>query len=224
MNIQAAQVELSKLLQELIRENPIRLAAFNSLLIPPGYIPKLELNSATKSNPRQLRKKRADASIESFDPRTDRIVWSFEPAADTSDCEPSDFANTPVAASEPPTSRVQYEELVLALSSAEEGDHEFIGLNFFRDHFLTQLRHPWVRNDILRRTLFESLIAQGWIETGKMPNPQSVEFPVTTIKLNRQHPAVEAILKATPSQEIAEFRPIRQTGEPASRVILRDRR
>ncbi|MEP7366457.1 MAG: hypothetical protein ABI972_24635 [Acidobacteriota bacterium] len=200
---------------------------------PIGY--RLRCQASIIANGK-VRKKRADASIESFDPSTDGILLTFEPEFEIED-EPESapagrtrtigpYSLSP-AVVRPPAYAAHPEQIraiVLALHRAEATQHQFVGLKYFRDKLLPRESAAWVTDDLLRRQVLKELIDQSLIETGKVPNPQSAEFPVTSIKLNRAHPKVEEILRSAPAAIISEFRPVRQTGELASRVILKDRR
>jgi hypothetical protein len=57
---------------------------------------------------------------------------------------------------------------------------------------------------------------------GKVPNPKSPQFPVTSIRLNRLMPELQEVL-GLPKKDL-DFHPIRIKGEPLSATILRERR
>jgi len=59
--------------------------------------------------------------------------------------------------------------------------------------------------------------------TSKVPNPKSPSYPVTAIRLNRQHPQVAAVLGEQDSAALG-FQPVDIRGEPLSETVLRDRR
>jgi len=60
------------------------------------------------------------------------------------------------------------------------------------------------------------------ILVGKVPNPKSPQFPVTSIRLNRLMPEVQEVL-GLPKKDLG-FHPIHIKGEPLSATILRERR
>ena len=241
MNIQQAEQKFCLYLPPLLKENAKLFGDAAQLLAPLGYKMVFEVNSSSKTDSRKLRKKRSSAAIESFDPRLDKLVVSFVPddpaPDDPGDQQGSDISTVgepmaspesglqPMAALDESYHEDRSVDLILALARAESSGRPFVGLKSFRDRYLVQnVKTTWTEDDSARRNLLRILIDRGWIETGKVPNPQSVEFPVTTIQLNRLHPAVCKILARHEVAESSEFRPIKQTGELASRIILKDRR
>lgn len=226
MNIQQAEQKFCLLLPPLLKENAELFGDAAQLLAPTGFKMVFEVKSSSKTDAHKLRKKRSSAAIGSFDPRLDKLVVSFVPD-DPGDQQGSDISTVEVPTAAPGESDHEDRsvDLILALARAESNGRPFVGLKSFRDRYLVQnVKSTWTEDDSARRNLLRILIDWGWIETGKVPNPQSVEFPVTTVQLNRLHPAVCKILARHEVAEISEFRPIKQTGELASRIILKDRR
>ena len=74
------------------------------------------------------------------------------------------------------------------------------------------------RDQVLREAINDGIVL-----TSKVPNPKSPAFPVTAIRLNRQHPQVVTVLgeQETPA---AGFQPVDIGGEPLSETVLRERR
>lgn len=206
------------------------------LLKRPGFKLRVQVSILSQSNGTKIRKKRGTANGESYDPRTDCILVTFEPDQEeqpetSKTLEPvGSSADGPASGSvtansaEPDLPSNQIRTVVAALDRAEAAQHQFVGLKFFRDKVLLQTGESWTSDDSLRRRALKQLIDSGLIETGKVPNPQNAEFPVTTVRLNREHSLVKELSSRTPPHSLAEFRPIRQTGEFASRIILKDRR
>jgi len=69
------------------------------------------------------------------------------------------------------------------------------------------------------------VINKRFVLVGKVPNPKSPQFPVTTIRIekNRLMPEVKAVLGQSDSPDL-DFAPIEISGEPLSATILRERR
>jgi hypothetical protein len=114
-------------------------------------------------------------------------------------------------------------ELLRTLERAESTPGwSFVSLKKFRDEILPSANVPSIRSDVERQSVIASAIEKRFILTGKVQNPKSPQFPVTTIRLNRSMPAVQEVLEL-PKRDL-EFRPIHIKGEPLSAIILRERR
>lgn len=70
--------------------------------------------------------------------------------------------------------------------------------------------------------MLNSAIEKRLILTNKVQNPKSPQFPVTSIRVNRLMPEVQAVL-GHPKKDL-DFHPIHIKGEPLSATILRERR
>jgi hypothetical protein len=122
------------------------------------------------------------------------------------------------------TSEQQF--LVLVIRSLDEAEKrpgfDFVALKWFRDLLLPgripQVAQGAIGADALIREAVESQI----ILTYKVPNPKSPSFPVTAIRLNRQHRVVRDFLQESGRTE--EFHPVAIRGEALSTTVLRDRR
>ena len=95
----------------------------------------------------------------------------------------------------------------------------------FRDEILPC--HPFPPGafqpaDVHWEAAIRSGIEKRLILTSKVPNPKSPQFPVTSIRLNRLMPEVQAAL-GQPKKDL-DFHPIHIKGEPLSAIILRERR
>jgi hypothetical protein len=84
---------------------------------------------------------------------------------------------------------------VVALDHVEKDPHlRFVSLKWFRDTYLPKRGYAWATDpDIPRRMVHEAAESE-MILTAKVPNPKTPEFPVTTIRLNRDHPRVKEFL------------------------------
>ena len=115
-------------------------------------------------------------------------------------------------------------ELLSALLAAEADPKlHFVSLKWFRDTFLPTRGFEWTKSAEDRQAAIADAIGRKLVSTGKVPNPKSPNFPVTTIRVNRTNPAVSELLSGEPTTT-RPFRPIAIRGEPLSETILRDRR
>lgn len=114
-------------------------------------------------------------------------------------------------------------ELLRALDRAESTPGwSFVSLKKFRDEILPVENIPYLRSDVERQNALRYAIDKRLILRKPVPNPKSPQFPVTSIRLNRLMPEVQAVL-GHPKKDL-DFHPIRIKGEPLSAVILRERR
>ena len=114
-------------------------------------------------------------------------------------------------------------ELLRALDRAESTPGwSFVSLKKFRDEILPTENVPSIRSDVERQSVLRSAIDKRLILRGKVQNPKSPQFPVTTIRLNRLMPEVQEVLGL--AKKDLGFHPIHIKGEPLSATILRERR
>jgi hypothetical protein len=114
-------------------------------------------------------------------------------------------------------------ELLRALDRAESTPGwSFVSLKKFRDEILPVENIPYLRSDVERQNALRYAIDKRLILRKPVPNPKSPQFPVTSIRLNRLMPEVQAVL-GQPKKNL-EFHPIHIKGEPLSAIILRERR
>jgi hypothetical protein len=179
------------------------------------------------------RKKRGDASANKWSPELGRIEIRFEPVE-----YDQEQINPEVSQTAANDSRVKLEkhskgvpgvhpaeeDLLIALDRAESRPGwSFVPLKKFRDEILPQEHLPSMRTDVEHRGVLTSVIEKKFVLIGKVPNPKSPQFPVTTIRLNRLMPEVKAVLGQNDSPDL-DFRPVEISGEPLSATILRERR
>lgn len=177
------------------------------------------------------RKKRSNASADNWSPAVGRIEIRFEPIEQT----PVNSQIPQTAAKEALTKPENFAagvpgvhpaelELLRALDRAESRPGwNFVPLKKFRDEILPQEHLPSMRTDVEQRNVLNSVIEKKFVLVGKIPNPKSPQFPVTTIRLNRLLPAVKGALGQNDNQDL-DFRPVTILGEPLSATILRERR
>jgi hypothetical protein len=169
------------------------------------------------------RKKRSNASADNWFPGSGRIEIWFEATSGDRDRAAPEVSREVGDKSVPDSLEVR---LVTALDHAESTPGwSFVSLKKFRDEVLPcEAFEPgafqptdvhW--QDAIRRAIDDRLVL-----VGKVPNPKSPQFPVTSIRLNRMMPRVQAVL-GKPKADL-DFHPIHIKGEPLSATILRERR
>jgi len=177
------------------------------------------------------RKKRSNAAADNWSPMMGRIEIRFEPAV-SEEKELNSLVATTVAkqpaanAGKLPKDITDAEaDLLRALDRAESRPGwSFVPLKKFRDEILPQEHLPSLANtDVHHRAVLESVINKNFVLVGKVPNPKSPQFPVTTIRLNRLRPEVKAVLGQNGGFDL-DFHPVEISGEPLSATILRERR
>jgi hypothetical protein len=211
-------------LDMLIRQDD-SCEALKLLLSPQGFRPRFQISIPTKDG---FRKKRRTADASTYNPGAECIIVSFEPILKEEDLK--DVATVPTDATAPgllhqanntgQPSADQVASVIRLLSHFSRPPRPFVGLKYFRDKVLLSLKTEWSEDDAQRRATLDYCITQGIIVTGKVPNPQTPEYPVTTIRLDHQHPMVMGMSPV----ENFDFQPVNQRGELASKIILRERR
>jgi|SRR5271169_1282713 len=181
------------------------------------------------------RKKRSNAGADTWTPESERMEFWLEPS--TAERTES-HAEVPQASSPSNTARTEAcqattsagiqvhpaeIELLKALDRAESTPGwSFVSLKKFRDEILPVENVPSIRSDVERQNVLRSAIEKRLILRGKVQNPKSPQFPVTSIRLNRLMPEVQQVL-GQPKRDL-DFHPIHIKGEPLSATILRERR
>jgi len=180
------------------------------------------------------RKKRGNASADNWSPVLGRIEIRFEPVAQEQKQINSRLSQTAEKESPAKAEKLSKDiagvlpaeaDLLIALDRAEaRPGWNFVPLKKFRDEILPQEHLPSLANtDVHHRSVLESAIEKKFVLVGKVPNPKSPQFPVTTIRLNMLMPEVKAVLGQNASSDL-DFHPVEISGEPLSATILRERR
>ena len=192
----------------------------------------------TKYSPRisfvsgDQRKKRIDASADTWSPDSGAIRIRFEPVPEAASGEEASPSPVPATEShglgrEPetePEEAGRLTDLVRALDRAESRPgYDFVALKWFRDVFLPAQGCAWSASDAIRRDVLGGAIERRIILTSKVPNPRSPQFPVTAIRLNRTLQQTQAILGRREAVG-SDFEPATIRGEGLSKTILRERR
>lgn len=199
-----------------------------------GYRLRVSLHNAKR------RKKPSNAAAENWSPTSsDRAEIWFERApqqqkvpihasprgiegpSDRRSQEASEDARTQSTCVQPPEAG-----LLKALDRAEsKPGWSFVSLKKFRDEILpAEPSAPGASQptDVHWQNLLRSAIDKRFILVGKVQNPKSPQFPVTTIRLNRLMPEVKAVLGGGGAGDL-EFRPVEIKGEPLSATVMRER-
>jgi len=215
MNVRIDQLE-PELAQKLV--SPLRNILHELRYTIPGqYQLRVSLLDANG------RKKRSDASADNWSPESGRIEIRFEPAP-----EERKIASPEVSRGEDRKSSSDSlaNRLLRALDRAESTPGwNFVSLKKFRYEILPS--EPFSPGafqpaDVHWQDAIRSAIEKRLILVGKVPNPKSPQFPVTSIRLNRLMPEVQEVL-GLPKRDL-DFHPIHIKGEPLSATILRERR
>jgi len=186
------------------------------------------------------RKKRSNASAETWAPESDRMEFWLEPSNSEMSVSPPTGHNSNISTG---TSETQARvppagaggsgslhpaevKLLRALDRAESTPGwSFVSLKRFRDDILPQESFAAGEaklTDVHWQELLRDAIEKKLILTRKVQNPKSPQFPVTAIRINRLLPEVQAVLGL--AKKTLGFHPIHIKGEPLSAVILRERR
>ncbi len=114
-------------------------------------------------------------------------------------------------------------EMLRALDNAEQRPgYGFVSLKWFRDSVLPAVTPSFADPEARQSILLEG-IEKRLLLTNKVPNPKNPSFPVTAVRINREHPEMAALLGPGRSGD-SGFSPVEIRGEPLSETILRERR
>lgn len=201
-------------------------------LVPSGYrvhVTLLDQNG---------RKKRRSASADTWSPTSGLIQISFEKESEDAADKGAVVSNAPQALRVESSDRPitghdpdpqfaisdSLSDLIRCLDHAEcRPGYTFVALKWFRDVALPASAPAWAQSDAVRSNVLRDAIERRIVLTGRIPNPKSPQFPVTTVKLNRLLPEVRSVLG--PGDSIEEgFEPITIRGESLSATVLRERR
>jgi hypothetical protein len=183
------------------------------------------------------RKKRRSASPDNWSPESGEIRIRFEP--ETTEAEDDKVAGGRVpevgisgeatalvqdASNELASNTEKLAQLLRALDRAESTPGwSFVPLRKFRDEILSSGSVTSLASDPERHAFLDLAIKNRFVLVGKVPNPKSPQFPVTTVRLNRLMPDVKRMLGGEDDEDI-DFHPVEIGGEPMSDTIIRERR
>jgi hypothetical protein len=199
------------------------------------FVPKGYRVQVTLFGPK--RKKTKSASAETWSPESDLIQISFERESEESSDEratlesnltaPKAYVSDRMISGHHPDPKLalpdSLSDLIRCLDHAESRPgYTFVALKWFRDVALPASAPAWAQSDAVRSNVLRDAIDRRIVLTGRVANPKSPQFPVTTIKLNRLLPEVRTVLG--PGDSIDEgFEPIAIRGESLSATVLRER-
>ena len=197
-------------------------------LVPKGYRVQVTLLDQNE------RKKRRSASADTWSPESDLFQISCEKESEDASGKSAPVGNalqeSRVEASHFPTTDLRLaisdslSDLIRCLDLAESRPgYTFVALKWFRDVALPGSASAWAQSDAVRSNVLREAIDRRIVVTGRIPNPKSPQFPVTTLKLNRLLPEVRTVLGRGDSMEEG-FEPITIRGENLSATVLRERR
>lgn len=179
------------------------------------------------------RKKRRDASRDGWRPGSGEIRIKFGGAVPRRSSNNPDHGDPPepgpgtigpetAEPNDPGLDRLTNFIESLELAERRPG-FNFVSLTWFRDLCLPAEGHGWSNSATARDQVLRDAISEGIVLTSKVPNPKAPAFPVTAIRLNRQHPQVIAA-QGEPEISAAGFHPVDISGEPLSETVIRERR
>jgi hypothetical protein len=230
MNIKEVESQIARNLSGELRDSLNKVG----YTVPENCHPRVSLLDANG------RKKRSNASADNWSPESGLIEIRLEPVLQkhkqlgpeiprqAENPSRAQAQNLPKGAADsdsylPPAEA----ELLRALDRAEsKPGWSFVPLKKFRDDILPlepRENIPSLRTDVEQRHMLQSVIEKRFVLVGRVPNPKSPQFPVTTIRLNRLMPQVKDALGHGGSPDL-DFHPVEIRGEPLSATILRERR
>jgi len=173
-----------------------------TLIAPPrGFAAHVELRPYTDHG------RPDDFQRGGWDPRDGEVHLSFEPARDDRGPRPADRGERndrgwrPAAAAEPPSTEQAHRDLIAVVARAEgDPSFKFLALKFLRDQLLP--RHvAWAQMQNEAQIQINRAIDAGLLVTGKVENPRTPQYPVTTVALNRENGLVQEQLAALANAE-----------------------
>ena len=203
---------------------PIELEGLRNLPVS-AFRPRVTIYYKTMGGRKNRRKLRETADASYFDPEICELVIGFEPVLDleSQGQTPESLPGSPAEPwSQPPAAsdvESAMDQFIDALKEAES-TRPFVGLKWFRDHFLPgDPNRAWARVWETNSRVMSRAIADSLVQTTKVPNPNSPLHPTTAIRLNRAHPRFDGQHESSRST----FSPIRIRGGMASDTVIGDR-
>ena len=205
--------------------------------ILPNYLPQIEGYPIEVAIFENGRNKRRDASRDSWRPGSGEIRIKFGGAfhrlqaealsrADQQGPSPDVLEHNDSSGSRSADDHgdVLGDVLIVLLDTAEHRPgFDFVSLKWFRDSCLPAEESDWAGSESARDQILRAAIRDGIVLTSRVPNPKSPAFPVTAIRLNRQHTEVQRVLGEHPSDTLV-FQPVNIRGEGLSQTVLGNRR
>ena len=212
MNIKNLQRKIEDSLEAVqgMSQLPLELQGLR-LLVPHDVTPRVIIRNVQKD-----RRLRSDASSQYFRPHECEVVVRFDSYPDE---DHEAFQDSRTTKQEAPQ-RTEIEELLDGLDHAE-GARDFVGLKWFRDHFLPAGGHVWATDRGRCGRLIREATDEKLLLTSQVPNPHDPMQPTTAIRINRRHPRFR---KPRPLPVSHGFKPIQIRGKALSATVLEGRR
>ncbi len=213
MNIKELQRKIEDSLEALqaTSQLPLELQGLR-LLVPHDVTPRVMIRNIEAD-----RRLRSDASAQYFRPHECEVVVRFDSYSDE---DHENFQGSRTTEPEAPQ-RTEIEELLDALDRAE-GVRDFVGLKWFRDHFLpTAEGCAWGSDRSRSGRLIREATDDRLLLTSQVPNPHDPMQPTTAIRINRRHPRFQ---KPRPPLVSHGFKPVQIRGRALSTTVLEGRR
>ena len=212
MNIKDLQEKIEDSLEavQVLSHLPSELQGLR-LLAPYDVTPRVTIRNIEKD-----RRVRSDASAVYFRPQECEVVVRFDSYSDEDRNEAPDNLSSEVDKPQ----RTEIEELLDALVRAEDS-RDFVGLKWFRDHFLPAEGYEWAGDHGRSGRLIRETIDKKLLLTSQISNPRDPMHPTTAIRINRSHPRFR---KPPANLQPPEFKPIRIRGKSLSETVLEHRR
>ncbi len=166
------------------------------------------------------RKIREDASAGYFDPDKCVVMIKFVPLETPQHeaAERESGGNRFEGPADTVDVETAMDQLIAELKTAE-GVRPFVGLTWFRDHFLPESGHGWARDPRASGSLLRHATEQRLILTSQVPNPNQPLHPITAIRVNRKHPRFQPDSR----RRGTGFKPVRIRGGSIADTVLNDR-
>jgi hypothetical protein len=183
--------------RELSAQNalPPVLQPLNLIAPPRGFVVHVELAPYTDHA------REDDWSRTRWDARNGEVHIGYEPARDDSGREERGFAGDeargPAALgprSPDPQSALRDVARVV-LRAENDPAFKFLALKFLRDQLLPR-QVAWAAYPHEAQMRINYAIDQRVLITSKIENPRAPQYPVTAVRLNREHPVVQELLVA----------------------------
>jgi hypothetical protein len=187
--------------RELAAQNalPPVLQPLNLIAPPRGFVVQVRLTPYTDHARPETRDARWDA-------RNGEVTIAYEPARDDAGRDERAWYGEErrPASGAPPDPQSALRDVVRVVARAEDDPaFSFLALKFLRDQLLPR-QVAWASLPHEAQIQINYAIDQGVLLTGKVENPRTPQYPVTAVKLNRDHPLVQEILGAAPAEAAGE--------------------
>ena len=187
-------------------------------LLSPGPYQRAEV--AVHHREGNQRKVRGDAGADNWDLSTWEVRIAMQSAAQgASPAAGTDQMTHPRV---PGENTDPARTIVKTLAEAEV-EMPFVALKFLRDKLLPSIDANWTQEAEDRQANIKAAIDRRLLLTSKVPNPTAPQFPTTAVRVNRDDPLVQEVLRELSAFDEG-FAPVPIRGKPLSQTVLEDRR